>query len=188
MSQVELLSMFVAALNDLQIAHMLVGSHASSFYGEARSTHDVDLVIDLEPAKIPALVSHFDPARYYFSESALREGRMANLIDTHTGDKIDCFLLDDDPVNRTAFSRRSVKSTMGIQVPLASAEDTILAKLRWSELAGGLAQQQSDVRAIFRHQKDRLDVDYLRSQAAHMGLGPIVAEYIRALEATDDAG
>lgn len=67
MSQAELLSLIVAALNDLQIAHMLVGSHASSFYGEARSTHDIDLVIDLDPIKIPALVSRFDPDRYDFS-------------------------------------------------------------------------------------------------------------------------
>lgn len=33
MSQVELLSLIVAALNELQIPYMLVGSHASSFYG-----------------------------------------------------------------------------------------------------------------------------------------------------------
>lgn len=82
MSQAELLRLVVAVLEDLGIAHMLVGSHASSFYGEARSTHDVDLVIDLDPAKINELVARFDPERYYISETALREGRMAKLIDT----------------------------------------------------------------------------------------------------------
>jgi hypothetical protein len=184
MSQLELLSAIIAALNDLQIDHMLVGSHASSFYGEARSTHAIDLVIDLDPAKIPALVSRFDLKRYYFSESALREGRMANLIDTHTGDKVDCFLLDDDPVSRRAFSRRSTQTIMGLDVPLASPEDTILAKLRWSELAGGLPQQQSDVREIFRYQEGRLDVDYLRTQAESMGLTQVLSA---PLKETDDA-
>ena len=179
MSQLELLSAIIAALNDLEIAHMLVGSHASSFYGEARSTHDVDLVIDLEPAKIPELVSRFDPERYYFSESALREGRMANLIDTHSGDKVDCFILGDDPGDRRAFSRRSIQNIMGIEIPLASPEDTILAKLRWSELAGGLPQQQSDVREIFRHQRDRIEIEYLRNQAAEMGLTQVLAEFLR---------
>jgi hypothetical protein len=178
MSQFELLAVIVAALNDLRIDHMLVGSYASSFYGEARSTHDIDLVIDLDPRKIPALVSRFDAERYYFSESALREGRMANLIDTHTGDKVDCFLLDDNPVNRHAFSRRSTQNIMGIEIPLASAEDTILAKLRWSELAGGLPQQQVDVREIVRYQKGRLDLDYLRSQAERMGLTQVLCELI----------
>ena len=47
MSQAELLGLLVSVLGDLGIAHMLVGSQASSFYGEARSTHDVDLVIDI---------------------------------------------------------------------------------------------------------------------------------------------
>ena len=47
MSQAELLGLLISVLGDLGISHMLVGSHASSFYGEARSTHDVDLVIDL---------------------------------------------------------------------------------------------------------------------------------------------
>jgi len=175
----ELLSAIIAVLNDLQIDHMLVGSHASSFYGEARSTHDIDLVIDLDPAKIPALVSRFDSERYYFSESALREGRMAKLIDTRTGDKVDCFVLDDDPVSRRAFSRRSIQTIMGLDVPVASPEDTILAKLRWSELAGGLPQQRSDVREILRYQEGRLDVDYLCSQAESMGLTQVLSELLK---------
>lgn len=112
---------------------------------------------------------------------------MAKLIDTHTGDKVDCFLLDDDPINRTAFSRRAVKSTMGMHLALASAEDTILAKLRWSEMAGGSSQQQSDVREIFRYQKERLDMSYLRTQAARMGLGPVVADFIAEMGANDDS-
>jgi len=104
MSQAELLALIVSVLNDLKIEHMLVGSHASSFYGEARSTHDVDLVIDLDPVKIPALIASFPHDRYYLSEASLREGRMANLIDTQTGDKVDCFVLGTDPVDRTAFA------------------------------------------------------------------------------------
>jgi hypothetical protein len=71
---------------------------------------------------------------------------------------------------------------LGIEVSLASVEDTVLSKLRWSELAGGLAQQQSDVREILRSQKGRLDVDYLHRQAKHMGLTKALTEI---LERTD---
>ncbi len=46
MSQAEVLALVVSVLEVLGIDHMLVGSHASSFYGEARSTYDVDFVID----------------------------------------------------------------------------------------------------------------------------------------------
>ena len=179
MSQFELLRAVIAVLNQLHIDHMLVGSYASSFYGEARSTHDIDLVIDLDPAKIPDLVSRFEPERYYFSETALREGRMANLIDTRTGDKVDCFILDDDPSNRQAFARRSIQTIMGLDVALASAEDTVLAKLRWNELAGGLSQQLSDVREILRCQRGRLDVAYLFRQAERMGISRALSEVLK---------
>ena len=178
MSQAELLGLLVSVLGDLGISHMLVGSHASSFYGEARSTHDVDLVIDLDPTKISALVGRFDPVRYYFSETALREGRMANLIDTLTGDKVDCFILSSDPIDRLSFSRRRSETIMGIELALASPEDTILAKLRWSEMSGGSSQQQHDVREIFRHQRESLDIAYLRTQASQLGILSQVNEYL----------
>ena len=165
-----ILRFLVSVLGDLGISHMLVGSHASSFYGEARSTHDVDLVIDLDSAKIPALVARFDPDRYYLSETALREGRMAYLIDTLSGDKVDCFILGSDPIDRLSFSRRRSETIMGIEVALASPEDTILAKLRWGEMSGGSSQQQSDVREIFRQLGESLDVVYLRTQATQMGI------------------
>lgn len=186
MSQAELLAAVVAILNELQIAHMLVGSHASSFYGEARSTHDIDLVIDLDAAKIPELVQRFDPSRYYLSEAALREGRMANIIDTQTGDKVDCFILNDDPAARTAFSRRKTEEVMGVQIDLASAEDTIIAKLRWSEMIGDSTQQLSDVREIIRAQGDRLDHGYLQQQAKELNLHQQLDGLIHGLESNED--
>ncbi len=170
MSQAELLALVVSIFEDLQIPYMLVGSYASSFYGEPRSTHDIDMVIDLEASKIPELVRRFDPLRYYLSEQALREGRMANLIDLQTGDKVDCFLLSEDLVNRTAFSRRSQQRIMDIETHIATAEDTILAKLNWSKMAGGLSRQQTDVREILKAQREQLDMSYMLKVAEVMGV------------------
>ncbi len=176
MSQADLLRLIVSVLETLDIPNMLVGSHASSFYGEARSTHDVDLVIDLDPRKVSRLVASFDAKRYYLSETALLEGRMANLIDTQTGDKVDCFLLGQDPYDRLAFSRRRSTTIMGIQLDLASPEDTVLSKLRWSKLVGGSNQQLKDAREIIRHQSDLLDLSYLQSHAATLGVDSLLQE------------
>jgi len=52
MSQLELLSLVVGILREIDIQPMLVGSYASSYHGESRSTHDIDLVVDLPPEKI----------------------------------------------------------------------------------------------------------------------------------------
>ncbi len=105
---------------------------------------------------------------------------MANLIDTLTGDKVDCFILGSDPIDRLAFSRRRSETIMGIEIALASPEDTILAKLRWSEMSGGSSQQQHDVREIVRHQRESLDVAYLRTQASQIGILSQVNEYLDA--------
>ena len=185
MSQFDLLRYIAELLNQLNIPFMLVGSHASSYYGEARSTHDIDIVIDLDPRQIPSLINRIDPGRYYISESALREGRMANLIDTHTGDKVDFFILDSAPENRVAFDRRSVKGILGLNVPIASAEDTILAKLRWSEMSGGSQRQISDIQQILRVQRNRLDENYLHEQADRMGLALQWSELLNSLDKND---
>ncbi|MEZ6136565.1 MAG: hypothetical protein R3C53_16845 [Pirellulaceae bacterium] len=181
MSQIELLRLVVSVLNNLQIPYMLVGSYASSFYGEPRSTHDIDMVIDLDSAKVPRLVQEFDTQRYYLSELALREGRMANLIDLQSGDKVDFFLDAGNTNNCTALSRRSRRKLMDIEVDMASAEDTILAKLSWSKSGGGLKRQVDDVRDILRIQGGKLDEQYLRQQAEAWGLTqeltPLLNEY-----------
>lgn len=170
MTQVELLALVIATLNQLNIPHMLVGSHASSVYGEPRSTHDIDLVIDLPPSLIPDLVAAFDSSRYYLSESALREGRMANLIDNQTGDKADLFILGDDPQDRIAFERRTPANVLGTDVDLASVEDTILSKCRWNDMIGGSQRQENDIRQMLIRQRDSLNWSYLRTQAEQGGL------------------
>jgi hypothetical protein len=78
----------VLLLKSLDIPFMLVGSHASSYYGETRLSQDIEIVVDLAPPKIQSLVQRVDPRRYYHSETAIREGCMASLIDTHTGDEV----------------------------------------------------------------------------------------------------
>ena len=165
MSQIELLALVVAVFSKLEIPYMVVGSYASTLYGEPRSTHDVDLVIELNPARISDLCNSFDSSRYYLSEVAFLEGRMANIIDLQSGDKIDCFILDDSDLRRTAFERRHLKYLMGIEVFVESAEDTIVSKLMWNRKCGGSQRQISDVRSILVAQLKRLDMSYLRDAA-----------------------
>lgn len=182
MSQVELLKLVVEILGSLSIDYMLVGSHASSFYGEARSTHDIDMVIDLNPETIPLLIAQFDSQRYYLSEIALREGRMANLIDLETGDKVDLFLLTSEPLAREQFARRRSSNILGIDLMVASVEDTIISKLKWSAESGGSQQQLSDVREMIRLRKQQLDIAYIRRQLAQLGLTQAWQEIAPRLE------
>ena len=56
MTQAELLRYVASVFEDLGITYMIGGSQASVYYGEARFTQDIDLVTDLRPEHLPALV------------------------------------------------------------------------------------------------------------------------------------
>lgn len=46
----EIFALVLDRLEARGIAHMVVGSVASMIYGEPRLTHDIDLVVELDPA------------------------------------------------------------------------------------------------------------------------------------------
>ena len=161
MSQLELLRLVLDSLRAVGAPSMLVGSYAAGFHGEARSTHDVDLVVDLPKAQVPPFIGSFNRERYYLSEMAFAERRMANVIDTATGDKVDLFFLQDDEVGQREFRRRIRGEVLGVEVDVISVEDAILSKLRWDDQIGGSDQQQSDVRGLVITCHSAIDWDYV---------------------------
>jgi hypothetical protein len=92
MSQQELLKHVVQTLARLEIEYMVTGSIASSLQGEPRSTHDIDIVVDLPPSKGSALAASFPPPGYHLDEEAVATAvaakGMANLIEPSSGDKV----------------------------------------------------------------------------------------------------
>ncbi|MEM9368154.1 MAG: hypothetical protein AAGD07_19335, partial [Planctomycetota bacterium] len=155
------------------IPHMLVGSHASSYYGEPRSTHDIDLVVDLSATMIDAFLMALDTNRYYLSESALREGRMANVIDIQTGDKLDLFFLESTAQAKGAFARRRPAKVMGCKIDILSPEDAIASKLRWDAQLGGSERQRADILSMMRIQQAHLDVALLDKLAVECDCNPL---------------
>lgn len=168
MSQLELLQLVLSNLEKLGMESMLVGSYASSYYGESRTTHDVDLVVDFDADQIEPFVALFDPERYYVSPVALREGRRSNVIDTRSGDKVDLFLLQDDEDSRRQFQRRTQQTLFDIDVSIVSPEDVVLSKLRWDAQLGGSQQQRNDILNVLQFSMNRLDMQYIFSHAGEL--------------------
>jgi len=87
----KLLKKVLDLLDENHIDYMVTGSIVSSIQGEPRSTHDIDLLVNITPSKIPSLVNAFNPPDYYITESAIegaiRHKSMFNLLDTIDGDK-----------------------------------------------------------------------------------------------------
>ena len=59
MTQIELIKMIVGIFNQLKINYMLVGSFASSYFGEPRFTRDIDIVAELKENNIDEFIKHF---------------------------------------------------------------------------------------------------------------------------------
>lgn len=165
MSQQELLKKVIQVLDQAGIQYMLTGSVVSSLQGEPRSTHDIDMVIAIQKSVAKKLVEAFPPPDFYLDEDsildAINRQSMFNLIDVTTGDKIDFWILTDEPFDQSRFPRKVSEEFMGLQMQVSSPEDTILAKLRWAKLSGGSEKQFTDALRIYEVQYGKLDIDYL---------------------------
>jgi hypothetical protein len=174
MSQPELLRTVVAALDRLRVPYMVTGSVASSLHGQPRSTHDVDLVVSVDAASARRIVAEFAGPDYYITEEAASEavarGGMFNLLDTRSGDKVDFWILTDEPFDVARFGRRALARASDPPVMVSSPEDTILAKLRWAALAGGSEKQVLDAIGVYEVQADRLDLPYVEGWADRLGV------------------
>ena len=174
MPQQELLSKVVHALDKVGIPYMVSGSVASSLQGEPRSTHDIDFVVALDPAGIKPLVRAFPPPDFHLDEesilTAVSTRGMFNLIDVTQGDKVDFWVLTDEPFDRSRFGRRYPEEVMGVRIMVSSPEDTILAKLWWARLSGGSEKQFTDALRVYEVQFERLDKEYLHSWARDLNV------------------
>ena len=86
---------------------------------------------------------------------------MFNLIDTTEGDKIDFWILTEDPFDKSRFERKYNENVYGFDMKVSSPEDTILAKLRWSKLSGGSEKQFTDALRVYEVQYGILDINYI---------------------------
>lgn len=172
MSQQELLKKVIQALDQAKIQYMITGSVVSSLQGEPRSTHDIDMVVAIQSSKVNELVEAFPPSDFYLDKDsildAINRRSMFNLMDLRCGDKVDFWILTDEPFDQSRFSRRYSEEFMGLKMQVSSPEDTILAKLRWAKLSGGSEKQFTDALRVYEVQYGKLDRDYLKHWAKNL--------------------
>jgi hypothetical protein len=173
MSEGEPLRRVVAALDACGIPHMVAGSFASTHHGVPRSTNDIDLVVDPTADALERFVRSLDPQDFYVSPEAAQEAwrrrGQFNVVDLATGWKIDLILRKERAFSREEFGRRAPALVFGMKVFVASAEDTILAKLEWARL-GESERQLRDVAGILEMQGGRIDRGYVERWARELGV------------------
>ena len=169
----------VRELDRLGISYLVVGSLASSLHGIPRSTQDADLVVDLPASKVAQLVSALGDDFYVeidHARDAVERKTSFNVIHLDTMFKVDLFVLGDAPLDQLEMDRRQ-RFQLSDEVPLevASAEDTVLQKLRWYQLGRGVSDRQwQDAVGVLRVQAGKLDRTYLEEHARALGVDKLL--------------
>jgi hypothetical protein len=179
MSQAALLSRVVRSLESLAIPYMVVGSLASSYHGEPRMTRDIDIVIDPSREAILQLVHEFRAMEMYVdpdaAQEALERRSSFNVVDPESGWKIDLLIRRDREFSRRELDRRLRGRLLDVDANIATAEDTILAKLEWAR-QGGSERQLRDVAAIVAVSGDSLEIPYIDRWAGELGVSSLWEE------------
>jgi len=169
-------------LDLLEIPYQVVGSLASSIHGIPRSTMDVDLVADLRADQVEEFTARLKADFYADPEmikEALARGRSFNLIHYASSFKFDIFPLQKDEFSQTQFARRQFAETKSLGDPIecavATAEDTVLNKLRWYRASGETSERQwNDLRGIVQVSGARLDLAYLNTWAPRLEVADLL--------------
>lgn len=164
-----------------KIDYYVGGSLASSAFGVARATMDVDIIADIKIQHVAGIEEGLKKAFYIdkeMVEKAIRERSSFNIIHLESMFKVDVFVPPDHPFERQGFSRKLSQPVTedGTQsLFFSSPEDIILRKLLWYLTGGRISDRQwNDVLGVIKVQSERLDKSYLRLWAAKLGVAELL--------------
>jgi hypothetical protein len=168
------LSLLASALKQLGIPYLIGGSVASSARGIARATLDIDIVARIAPQQADQLAGALGQDWYADPDQirqAIRTGRAFNIIYIPRSQKVDIFPAAEE-FHEAQLERASNVPLpfLGIdaEYPVASAEDIILAKLRWYRDGGEVSDRQwNDITGLLATNPN-LDFDYVRHWAGRL--------------------
>lgn len=173
MEQADLVRYVIEVLEREQIPYMIVGSLASGSYGEPRYTADIDIVVDVDAAKVGALCAAFPPPEYYVSSAAaldaVRQRRQFNVIHTLSANKIDFMISRRDPwACEQLVRRRRERILPDIEGYAASPEDIILSKMNYYR-EGQSDKHLRDITGMLKVSGDEIDQKYISDWAERLG-------------------
>lgn len=176
----------IDALDALGVPYLIGGSLASAVHGVLRATLDTDLVADLRLEHAEPLARALGGTFYVDAESireAVLHQRSFNVIHLETMFKVDVFVVKKRPFHHSQMERRMaqvIATDPDRTAYVATAEDTILAKLEWYRMGGDVSEQQwRDVLGVMKVQADRLDLAYLRQWAAQLNISDLLERAIK---------
>jgi hypothetical protein len=191
MVHAELLRYLAEVFDRLQLRYAVTGSTATSVYGEARFTNDIDVVVSLPPSGIDDFMAAFPSPGYYLSRSAVESavvgGRQFNIIRPDSGLKVDVIVATASDFDRQRLDRsRQLPILVDRSVSFASPEDVVIKKLQYFH-DGGSEKHLRDIAGVLRVQGNRIDRDRIADWSQRLGIGEAWKLALRRLAAETDA-
>jgi len=166
---------FIDPLERAAIPYAVVGSVASSAYGEPRATNDLDLLLQIPPADAARLTRVFSADAFYVPpEETITEafsrasGGHINVIALESMTKADLYPVD--AWEAPWFAERRLLQVAGRPVWFARPEAVIIHKLRFFR-EGGSEKHLRDIRGMLAVSGDELDRPLLERTVTELGLG-----------------
>ncbi|MBL1173663.1 hypothetical protein [Pantanalinema sp. GBBB05] len=183
----EIARMLHSVFAALNLPYYITNGVCAIAYGDPRTTRDLDVVVEIEPSAIMALVSRLEAEGFYCPPGAvsdIQSGRARVLSVTHMQLILnaDIVLNAHTDFDRAKMARRRLEA-IGLdeseQFWLAAPEDIILAKLLWGQRSQS-EKQWRDVLGILKVQGNSLDFAYLTQWAARLNVTELVQRAIAA--------
>jgi hypothetical protein len=178
----------IDALEQVGAAYVIGGSLASTVHGVVRTTLDTDIVADLSLGQAQPFVILLEGTFYLDLDAirqAIRDRSSFNVIHLATIFKVDLFIPKNGPFDRQQLDRRQpwiADPASGRTIYVATAEDTVLAKLAWYRLGDEISDRQwRDILGVLAVQGGRLDLAYLRQWAATLGVSDLLERALAAI-------
>jgi hypothetical protein len=174
------------AFDRLGVRYAIGGSVAASIHGIARSTRDLDVLVELSPAQAEALAADLR-ADFYVPLDTLRAAvarrSSCNVIHLSLQFKVDLFVAGGSPMDAEELERAvSIEPVAGEawRVRVAAPEAMVVRKLDWFRKGGGLSDRQwMDVLGILKVQAGRLDEAWMRRMAGTLGVTTLLERALR---------
>jgi len=164
----DILDLVCNFMNENNINYVIVGGIAVLFYGNPRTTMDIDCVIQIDDINIPPLVKFLQDNDFFADEedmkAAFKERSHCTVEDKGTMFRLDIKGVYNEMDERTIKNKKTVKLDH-IVIYIASPEDTIANKLLFSR-----EQDVNDAQGIYARQYDVLDMEYLENVCEKLGV------------------
>ena len=174
----------VDALERTQVGYVVVGSTAAAAWGVARATRDIDIVVMVGADELDMILDALLAACLYVpveqAHGVANAGGSFNVLDPSHGGKVDLFLTrPDDAFTSSRLARRIRADVFDVPCWVASAEDVVLAKLRWRLDSRSEVQWRDCVEIASTNE---LDAAYLRHWAQNLGVTDDLEDLLTATD------